>query len=185
MVGAGRTTGVDRLLFGKNLSNSELLRERNDFMRSAVDASFAYTPYMWAKAETALRVDDRRSSESLGQMDKAIYRFIDSGLSLNLGGMGKSFGQMLKLGVNLEKDVKSREGGAAALDRGTSGVGDGSTIPRAEDRPLKTVEANSVKHVKHDTKHDPVDLSREDRSWAEQVTGRNLAAQFQSQATLQ
>lgn len=42
------------------------------------DASFAYTPYMIAKAETARRWDNK-------DMDSAIYRLMDGVVSFNLG----------------------------------------------------------------------------------------------------
>lgn len=45
--------------------------------RTFVDASFAYTPYMIAKAETARRWDNK-------DMDSAIYRLMDGVVSFNL-----------------------------------------------------------------------------------------------------
>ena len=44
------------------------------------NASMAYTPYMIAKAETALKWDN-------DQMDKSIYHFLDGATSFNLGDM--------------------------------------------------------------------------------------------------
>lgn len=46
-------------------------------VHTAVDASFAYTPYMIAKAETARRWDNK-------DMDSAIYRLMDGVVSLDL-----------------------------------------------------------------------------------------------------
>lgn len=48
-----------------------------DGARIFTDASFAYTPYMIAKAETALRWDNK-------DMDAALYRLIDGAVSFNL-----------------------------------------------------------------------------------------------------
>lgn len=49
-----------------------------DSARIFADASFAYTPYMIAKAETARRWDNK-------DMDKAIYSLMDGVVSFNLG----------------------------------------------------------------------------------------------------
>ncbi len=65
-------------MFGMNGSaNADVRRQRIlDGARTFADASFAYTPYMIAKAETARRWDNK-------DMDAAIYRGIDGVVSFN------------------------------------------------------------------------------------------------------
>lgn len=59
-------------------------------IRGFVDASFSYTPYMIAKAETARRWDNK-------QMDEAIYEGIDGALSFNLSKVKKSLSSIGEL----------------------------------------------------------------------------------------
>lgn len=54
------------------------------FAYDIANASISYTPYMIAKAETALRWD-RPGAGGVNLMDNAIYRFIDGVTSLSLG----------------------------------------------------------------------------------------------------
>lgn len=158
------------------MQGEKLLLEREKMARMFVDASFSYTPYMWAKAETGLRVDDRRSSEQLGQMDKAIYRFLDNTFTFNFKGAWQALGDMATLGTHIEK-VKSREGGASP----TAGVGDGTTVPHRDEAPDTKIEARTVRHGRRATDKivDPEqERQKEQRSWAEDVTGRKLDAQL-------
>lgn len=156
-----------------------LLASREGTIRDFVNASFSYTPYMWAKAETALRVDDRRSIEELGHMDKAIYRLIDNTFSFRFGEAWKAARDVGKLAIHFEKDVKSREG----VGVGYQPVGDGTVIPRLPDLPppATRIDTGTIRHAGRQ-KHDPVTLDREDsqRNWAESVAGRKLDAQFQT-----
>lgn len=64
------------------------MRER--LTRGFVDASYSYTPYMIAKAEFALRVDDRQETGQLGEMDKAIYGAMDHFVTFDLSGFSES-----------------------------------------------------------------------------------------------
>ncbi|MAR56795.1 MAG: hypothetical protein CMM93_06395 [Rickettsiales bacterium] len=56
-----------------------------------MNASFSYTPYMIAKAETALRWDRPKDADGMNDMDRAIYRMIDGVCSLNLGEVKAGF----------------------------------------------------------------------------------------------
>lgn len=82
---------------------SELHREVA--LRTFVDASYSYTPYMIAKAEFALRVDDRGAGGSLGEMDKAIYKGIDSFVTLDMKGLGQSARRIGDLLFNNDRKV--------------------------------------------------------------------------------
>jgi hypothetical protein len=61
-----------------------------DGARKAVDASIAYTPYMIAKAETALRWDNKH-------MDRALYDTIDHTFSFRWGDAKQSLGRVWDL----------------------------------------------------------------------------------------
>jgi hypothetical protein len=143
--------------------------EREQLMRTFVDASFSYTPYMWAKAETALRVDERPNNAELGDMDKAINHFIDNVFSFKIGAAVSSIGDIAYRSVHSNVHVKSREGNK---DQET-----GTAI-----KPAPKVQAKSIERAS--TLHDPVHLERtegdehEDKRWAESVAGRKLGGQF-------
>ncbi len=55
------------------------------FAETFVNSSASYTPYMIAKAETALRWDRPKGADGLNGLDRASYRFIDGITRLNLG----------------------------------------------------------------------------------------------------
>lgn len=64
------------------------------FAEDWVNSSASYTPYMIAKAETALRWDRPKDKEGLNEMDRAIYRFLDGIACLNLGEVSAGFSDM-------------------------------------------------------------------------------------------
>lgn len=79
-------------------------------LRSFVDASFSYTPYMIAKAEFGLRVDDRPAGGDLGEMDKAIYGLIDSVGTFKFKQSGHYLRRIADLVMDVpNKNVQSRE----------------------------------------------------------------------------
>lgn len=55
------------------------------FGETLVNSSLSYTPYMIAKAETALRWDRPKGRDGMNGMDRGIYRFLDGAVRLNLG----------------------------------------------------------------------------------------------------
>jgi hypothetical protein len=55
------------------------------FAETFVNSSASYTPYMIAKAETALRWDRPKGADGMNGLDRASYRFIDGITRLNLG----------------------------------------------------------------------------------------------------
>ncbi len=119
-----------------NISKTPGLNEtqsRHHFVREYVDASLSYTPYMFAKAEAGLRVDDRKGDGKPGEMDKAIYRFMDDVSAFKLGAIKGDLKHIWKLGTNFEREVKAREGD----DRNAQ------TIAKKH-VPVTTVYANSV-----------------------------------------
>jgi hypothetical protein len=76
--------------------------EREQLVRNYVNASFSYTPYMWAKAETALRVDARGPDGSLGEMDKAIYKLMHQAAHFQLKDVWSTTKEIAKLGTHFE-----------------------------------------------------------------------------------
>ncbi len=147
---------------------------RETFMRNMVDASLAYTPYFYAKAEFGLRVDDRPSDGTLGHMDKAIYKFMDNAAKLNLHGMKTSLKEMWHLGSTVNHDPISREGGLNEAEK--------KLRAQAVQKPSTSISAKgSVHHKPAELSHDPEQNNeKSERQWAEHVAGRNLAAQFVS-----
>lgn len=175
------TSKLNRMIGTSNGRYSAANRE--SFMRSFVDNSFSYTPYMIAKAETALRVDERPADGGLGDMDKAIYKFIDSTVRFDLKKAGQAVKEIASNATDMGREVKMREGGEVAQ---------GEVKPKAvvtpEDKPSGRVHAHSIKrdpnarerasdHVANDNEHTANDNERE-QSWAESVTGRTLDGRF-------
>lgn len=79
-------------------------------VRGFVDASFSYTPYMIAKAETARRWDNK-------QMDEAIYEGIDGALSFNLSKVKKSLSDIGELLIRPPQTIQDPiTGGAKTPD---------------------------------------------------------------------
>ena len=158
-----------------------------NFVRSFIDTSLSYTPYMYAKAEFGMRVDDRPGGGKLGQMDKAIYELFDHVSQFDIAATGHSLSKIWNLSTHFERAVNAREGEVIEKhDR----VGDGTNVPRRRDaKPLTKINAESItrSHRSKENKnaaHDPVSLARvdddsADRQWAESVAGRHLGAQFQ------
>lgn len=159
--------------------------QRQSFMRNMVDNSFSYTPYMIAKAETALRVDERPANGGLGAMDKAIYKFIDSSVRFDLKGAGKAIKEIGSNAVDMGREVKMREGGEVTVgqlntptpltpeDKPTNRVHTKTVHrdPNARERASDKV-ANDNEHIANDNEHD--------KNWAESVTGRALDGRFMS-----
>ncbi len=160
---------VSKALFNTK-GNWKLDREK--MVHDFADASMSYTPYMWAKAETALLVDDE-----YGRMDKAIDGLITNTVKLNFSGIKQSIGDMVKLGTNFERGSKSREG---AVDH----------RPVATDMPdstgLKTVpttkvSGGSVSHVaKLNRANDNERADNDQHDWAHTVAGQRLDAAAQA-----
>ncbi|MFZ4126020.1 MAG: hypothetical protein ACOYJ2_08155 [Rickettsiales bacterium] len=123
----------------KLMGDTVLHREMT--LRSFVDASFSYTPYMIAKAEFGLRVDDRPVGGGLGEMDKAIYGLIDNVATFRFKKSGESLKRIADLVLDVpNKDAKMREADADA----TRGIGDGSLVPVRIKKPATRVEKSSI-----------------------------------------
>lgn len=138
-------------------NNGNLAAGRREFMREYVDASLSYTPYMWAKAETALRVDDTKGDGKPGLMDMSIYRFIDDVTSFNFKEVPADLKKMWKLGTNFEREIKVREGDDSAQQ-----------IATITSKPKPTVQAETL------SRHAPVSVARNgavanDGRWVESV----------------
>lgn len=161
----GRLIGWDTSAPGSSYANPTALG-REHFVRSFVDASMAYTPYMWAKAETALRVDEHAPNQ-LGRMDKAIYSLIDNTVALNPRGMIAAGRDVINLALHFDKNVKSRE----TVEKPAS------TVSAASIQATPYAPATS-KNASNDNAHNDNDVP--DRSWAESVAGRHLGANFQT-----
>ena len=108
---ASKSKTIDRFL-SVNPAGNYTAAARERFVRGYMDAAISYTPYMWAKAETALRVDDRGADGKLGQMDTAIYRLIDDVTTFNFHDAWAATKQIAHLGTHFEnRELKVREGG--------------------------------------------------------------------------
>ena len=149
---------------------------RETTMRNFVDASLAYTPYFFAKTEFGLRVDDSKGPGHPGKMDAAIYSLMDNIVGLHWRSAGTSIKKIAYLSTHRDKLIM-REGGVHTPET------EEPTKVASTAVPGTTVHPEGRKH------HDPiVELDRSegaeknDRSWAESVAGRNLAAQFQPDA---
>jgi hypothetical protein len=136
------------------------------------DAAISYTPYMYAKQEFGLRVDDSKGDGKPGQMDKAIYRFMDNVAAFNMPATWKSVKEMWTLGIHFEQDAPVREGGAVEVAQQPKSIRTQTFADNAE-KPSTTVTAGDVTH-------EPANLTRregdaktadEDKSWAQSVMG--------------
>ena len=149
---------------------------RERFMRTMVDASFAYTPYFYAKTEFGLRVDDHPKDGGPGKMDTAIYSFMDNVAGLKLRKAGGDIKRMVYLSTHDLRDPIMREGSA---------VVDETPVPATPVQTPKTTIA--TKETRH---HAPVELSRApetaadassdetDRSWAKAMWDRKNAVPY-------
>ena len=156
---------------GEEITANHLYKGRRNFMQEYMDASFAYTPYMFAKAELGLRVDDTKGNGELGEMDKAIYRFMDNVGSFHFRDAGKSLKEMWKLGTRFERTVPVREGGLVATPASSD------TVQKA---PQTKVVAATVQHQTADAAkaHNDNEYSANDndhdKSWVQSVVGRDI-----------
>lgn len=144
-------------------------RARKNFMNEYTDAALSYTPYMYAKQEFGLRVDDSKGDGKPGQMDKAIYRFMDNVASFNMPASWKSMKEMWTLGIHLEGDEPTHDGSKVTVpDPQAIST---RTFTSKEPLPTTTVTAGDVTH-------EPANLSRragdEDKTWAQSVVGSNV-----------
>lgn len=110
-----------------------------------VDASFSYTPYMYAKQEFGLRVDEKKASEVLGTMDVAIYKFMDDVASLKFKAIPADLKKMWTLGSNFEREIKVREGGDSGVTPKTQVQG--TSIQRNNAGPAANDEQQWTKRV--------------------------------------
>ncbi|MBX9725987.1 MAG: hypothetical protein K2X09_01870 [Rickettsiales bacterium] len=155
------------------ITERQLFKGRRNLMHEYVDASMAYTPYMFAKAELGLRVDDTKGDGSLGQMDKAIYRFMDNVASFNLSGTGQSLKEMWRLGTRFEREKVVREGGVLGNEQGTqAGVKKPETTIDSA-----SVQKSSTKRAHNDNERSANDndhANSDDKSWVQSVIGREV-----------
>ena len=142
-MGSGLTRAVDGVFkepgnFSKKLfgEGGNLKLEREKLLRNYVDIATSYTPYMWAKMETAIRVDDRKNGQ-MGQMDKSIYGLMDNIATFNISGIGKSLKDIKTLALNEEKELIVREGGPAE-------AANDATVAATALRPVTTIDAKSI-----------------------------------------
>jgi len=154
------------------LQDQKVYREMT--MRSFTDAAFSYTPYMIAKAEMGLRVDDRPAGGGLGEMDKAIYGAIDSLGTLRFNDFGhyvERIGHLMSDTTHME--VASREGQQVKKEKIG---GDGSVIPHMSPDPATRIEKSSVvEHHKEALAHKP----KEDaQTWKSYIADKREAAQL-------
>ncbi len=84
--------------------------KHREFLHDWTNASISYTPYMIAKAETALRWDRK-------PMDDAIYRLIDGVLGMNLGEISGGFSDVREMVIHPPSNRKLEEIEAQAKER--------------------------------------------------------------------
>jgi hypothetical protein len=142
------------------------------------DASISYTPYMWAKAETALRVDDNNPAKGvLGEMDISIYKFMDDVASFKFKELPADIKKMWKLGTNFERPTKAREGDEP----------DAHVIvqaqPVAPTKPTTLVQASSIEQAPNGQQRRVQSANENDyhsdKRWAQMVAGSDInAARF-------
>lgn len=94
-----------------DLNPNNMLLSREKMLRNFVDTGMAYYPYMWLKAETALRVDDRKNGQTEGRMDHEIYNLIDSAVRFRAQDTWQAVKNIAHLATREEKELISREGG--------------------------------------------------------------------------
>jgi hypothetical protein len=123
--------------------------DRETLLREMVDASYSYTPYMIAKAEFGLRVDDRPSNGGLGRMDKAIYNAMDALATFKLRDFirhTKEIGGII--GENFSADIGGKEGDLEVVNgrtgHATTKSGDGTLPPKIVPKPQAKVIASSI-----------------------------------------
>lgn len=156
---------------GQAITADHLYKGRRNFMHEYMDASFAYTPYMFAKAELGLRVDDTKGNGELGEMDKAIYRFMDNVGSFRIKDAGSSLKEMWKLGTHFERPVPVREGGLVATpaSNGTAQKAPqtkivAATVQHQASQPIAA--HNDNEHLANDNDHD--------KRWVQSIVGRGI-----------
>lgn len=155
---------------------------RQRFMHELMDNSTSYTPYMIAKAETALRVDERPADGSLGAMDKAIYKFIDSTVRFDFKQSWKALVNIKNNALDMGREVKMREGGEVPVSKPTP-------ILTPDDKPTHVVHAKTVSRdpnarervtdkAVNDNDTSSANDNHLDKNWAESVAGKPLDGRF-------
>jgi hypothetical protein len=164
---------------------SNFIADKGDYIGGArklghefTDASFSYTPYMWAKAETALRVDDNNPGKGvLGEMDLSIYKFIDDVAGFRFKEIPADIKKMWKLGTNFERPTKAREGDEP----------DAHVIVQAQPvsstKPTTLVQASSIEQAPNGQQRRTQSANETDyhtdKRWAQMVAGSDInAARF-------
>lgn len=160
---------------GRNegITADHLFKGRRNFIHEYTDTAFSYTPYMFAKAEFALRVDDTKGNGELGQMDKAIYRFMDNVAAFRFNAAGAALKDMWRLGTRFEREVQVREGGD---------VDKKLPQPPAFDAPQTKISADTAQHLsaKHAPAHNNNDMTvndndhMPDKGWVQSLMGRDI-----------
>lgn len=156
-----------------SLASQNVYREMT--LRGFSDAAFSYTPYMIAKAEFGLRVDDRPAGGGLGEMDKAIYGAIDSLGALKFNNFGKYVERIGHLITDeAPVHVKSREGAETKKETATA---DGTIIPEMSKDPSSRIEKSSV--VAHHKQALSADVKPADQQgWKSYIAEKRDAAQL-------
>jgi hypothetical protein len=156
---------------------------RETFMRNFVDASLSYTPYMYAKAEFGLLVDDRAAEGGLGKMDKAIYKLIDNVSGFHFRQAGKTVKEIWHLSTHSHDTLPTPSDSQSITNPPTFGAPT-STAPV---RPIPTTIVHAEGRERQHAIGTPAPVATvadaapdSERNWAESVAGRDLSAQFQA-----
>lgn len=149
------------------------------------DASLSYYPYIAAKQEFGLRVDDNKGDGKAGQMDVAIYKFMDDVASFKFTAIPEDIKKMWVLGTNFEREIKVREGGGPDAQEVAKNA---PTRPTKPIEPVTTVSANTIAREPANMGTAPehgkpvgkaADAANDhhgadERSWAQSVVGSDI-----------
>lgn len=156
--------------------------DREDNLRRFVDASYSYTPYMIAKAEFGLRVDDRAAGGELGEMDKAIYKGIDGFVTLNFGEVGDAIRRVGNLLVNGAEPSSNDEAKTAKTKKEEGAVKNEATpkssVKATQENQISTLQEDRQKALLH-----PKIVTHTKDSNAASHADRVSGARTQAQAT--
>lgn len=140
--------GVNKVLryFGASESMTMMGPQNKTFAEDFVNASASYTPYMIAKAETALRWDRPKDRHGLNEMDRAIYRLIDGVAKLDLGqikaGLGDIREEMIRPPSNHEIEKKSK---ALQKELARNATASASAEEQSSNNPQGVIPGHHVK----------------------------------------
>lgn len=136
------------------------------------DASAAYTPYMIAKAETALKWNNK-------DMDTAIYRFLDGVTSFQVGEVRGGLSDMRDMIIHPKRHGTPSENGTSITNMEEKEPAEGEKEAKeGEAKPQKKVEGEGAETAKLTKgKQDPEksEAAKDNVAWAAKEQGKQKA----------